>query len=128
MTLGAISTADLSQTVILNMSAGSAHALSAGQLLIDTTTANADHLVVGNTVHVRFALTGRTTLRIGGIYQANALVGSYLVSSAYFLRHFEAAAHTANTDVRRYVETELPRLHDGQKKVEALATKIGSGQ
>jgi predicted outer membrane protein len=51
-------------------------------------------------------------------------VGDY----RYFLRHFEAAAHTANTDVRRYVETELPRLHDGQKKVEALATKIGSGQ
>jgi putative ABC transport system permease protein len=89
VTLGAITTADLSQTVILNMSAGSASALDTAQLLIDTTTANADHLAVGDTVPVRFALTGRTTLRIGGIYQANALVGSYLVSATYFLRHYE---------------------------------------
>ena len=29
---------------------------------------------------MRFAYTGPTTIRIGGIYQANALIGSYLVS------------------------------------------------
>jgi len=89
VSLRAISTANLSQTVILNMSAGSADALASGQLLIDTTTANADHIVVGDRVPVRFALTGRTTLRIGGIYQANALVGSYLVSVAYFVQHYQ---------------------------------------
>ena len=38
----------------------------------------------------RFALTGPTTLRIGGIYQANALIGSYVVSSAFFLAHYPA--------------------------------------
>ena len=27
-------------------------------------------------------------LRIGGIYQANALIGSYLVSSAFFVAHY----------------------------------------
>ncbi len=27
-------------------------------------------------------------VRIGGVYQANALIGSYLVSDAYFLAHF----------------------------------------
>ena len=32
----------------------------------------------GDTVPVRFALTGRTTMRIGGIYQPNALAGKYL--------------------------------------------------
>ena len=28
-------------------------------------------------------------MRIGGIYQPNALVGKYLVSDAFFLRHFQ---------------------------------------
>ena len=27
-------------------------------------------------------------MRIGGIYQANALIGSYLVSAAFFLAHY----------------------------------------
>ena len=71
------------------MTSGSSRALAAGDLLIDTTTANSDHLVVGDTVPVRFALTGPTTMRIGGIYQPNALVGKYLVSDAFFLRHFQ---------------------------------------
>ena len=42
----------------------------------------------------------RPPLRIGGIYQANALIGSYLVSAGFFLAHFQhpasgraAAAH-----------------------------------
>ena len=41
-----------------------------GQLLVDTTTANYDHLSVGELVPVQFAMTGRSTMRIGGIYQA----------------------------------------------------------
>ena len=84
-----IGTKNLSQTVILNMTAGSSRALAAGDLLIDTNTANADHLSVGDTVPVRFALTGPTTMRIGGIFQPNALAGKYLVSDAFFLRHFQ---------------------------------------
>ncbi len=85
----AIGTQHIDQTVILNMTAGSTRALAAGDLLIDTTTANADHLLVGQRVPVKFALTGPTTMRIGGIYQPNALVGKYLVSQAFFLRHFQ---------------------------------------
>ena len=38
---------------------------------------------------MKFALTGPTTMRIGGIYLPNALVGKYLVSQAFFLRHFQ---------------------------------------
>ena len=34
------------------------------------------------------ALTGPAVLRVGGIYQANALIGSYLVSAGFFLAHF----------------------------------------
>ncbi len=84
-----LSTRNLSQTVILNMTAGSSRALTAGDLLIDTTTANSDHLSVGQTVPVKFALTGRSIMRIGGIYQPNALAGHYLVGQAFFLSHFQ---------------------------------------
>ena len=55
------------------MTAGSSAALTTGDLLVDTSTANSDHLTVGEKVPVKFALTGRTTMRIGGIYQPNAL-------------------------------------------------------
>ena len=85
----AIGTQHMNQTVILNMTSGTARALTAGNLLIDTTTANSDHLAVGDRVPVKFALTGPTTMRIGGIYQPNALVGKYLVSQAFFLSHFQ---------------------------------------
>jgi len=86
----AIGTKDLSQTVILNTTSGSGEpALSAGDLLVDTTTANSDHLTVGERVPVKFALTGPETMRIGGIYQPNALVGHFLVSQAFFVSHFQ---------------------------------------
>ncbi len=88
-TLRALSTLNLSQTVLLRMTAGSSSALAAGDLLIDTTTANNDHLAVGDRVPVRFALTGPAVLRIGGIYQPNALVTSYLVGEGFFLRHYQ---------------------------------------
>ena len=104
----------LSQTVILRMTAGSIRALAAGDLLIDTSTATADHLSVGGTVPVRFALTGRSVMRIGGIYRSNALIGSYVVSDAFYVSHFQDAypgAVLLNTDgspaVMRAVERAL---------------------
>ena len=74
--------------MILNMTEGSAAALAAGELLIDTTTASSKHLAVGDVVPVKFAKTGRSMLRIGGIFKANALLGSYLVGDGFFLTHF----------------------------------------
>jgi putative ABC transport system permease protein len=91
-TIAGVATTHLSDTVILNMASGSPAALDNGELLIDSTTATSKHLSVGNTVPVKFAATGTTTLRIGGIYQANALVGSYLVSSGLFLANFQHPA------------------------------------
>jgi putative ABC transport system permease protein len=87
-TLTGVSTRDLAATVILRMTAGSPAALGAGELLIDSTTAQTDHLAVGDTVPAKFAYTGPTTMRVGGIYQSNALIRSYLVSSGYFIAHF----------------------------------------
>lgn len=89
-TLTGVTTHNLADTVIVRMTAGSTAALGQGELLIDSTTATKDHLSVGDTVPLRFAYTGPTTIRIGGIYQANAVIQSYLVSSTYFLAHFRA--------------------------------------
>ncbi len=94
-TLTGVSTQHLADTVILRMTAGTSAALAQGELLIDSTIAKSKHLSVGDTVPVTFAQTGSSTLRIGGIYQANALIGSYLVSAGSFLPHFSNQAPAA---------------------------------
>jgi putative ABC transport system permease protein len=86
--LTGVTIAHLSDTVILRMTAGSTAALAKGELLIASATARSNHLIVGDTVPVKFALTGPATVRIGGIYQSNALIGSFLASSGFFLAHF----------------------------------------
>ena len=88
--LTAVSTDNLAATVNLRMTSGTSAALAQGELLIDSNTAQNKHLAVGDTVPARFALTGKTTLRIGGIFQTNALIGSYLVGSGYFVSHYTA--------------------------------------
>ncbi|HEY5252991.1 MAG TPA: FtsX-like permease family protein, partial [Acidimicrobiales bacterium] len=88
--LTAVSPTRLSQTVILRLSSGAgATALAAGQLLVDTTTAHSDNLVVGSRVPVQFALTGHSHLRVGGIFKPNALLGSFLVGDQFYRTHFD---------------------------------------
>src|SRR5262249_58158292 len=58
-------------------------------LLVDTTTANNDNLHVGSVVPVRFAQTGSTTMRIGGIFKPNPLVGSFVTGDGFFLSHYD---------------------------------------
>jgi putative ABC transport system permease protein len=111
--LKGVSTRGLSETVILRMTAGSAGALAAGDLLIDSTTAKSDHLSVGSTVPVKFALTGSSRMRIGGIYKANALIGSYVVSQAFYLTHYQdplPGAVLLKTDGSSVVERAVNRL------------------
>jgi putative ABC transport system permease protein len=108
--LAALATQTLADTVILRMTSGSPGALADGALLIDSTTAANKHLVTGDTVPVLFAKTGPTTLRIGGIYQSNALIGSYLVSAALFATHFYSptpAAVLLNTNGSTSVENAV---------------------
>ncbi|HEY0937381.1 MAG TPA: ABC transporter permease [Trebonia sp.] len=88
VTLTAVTTAQLADTAVLHLTAGRTSALSTGDLLIDTTTAAKNHLSVGDTVPVTFARTGPATLPVGGIYQTNSLVGSYLISAGRFTAHF----------------------------------------
>ncbi len=116
-TLTATSTKDLSKTVNLAMAEGTSGSLAAGQLLIDTTTASAKNLHVGNVVPVTFAETGRSTMRIGGVFKANALIGRYLVSDGFYRAH--------------YASTELPVAvllrTDGSPTAEAAVTHALSG-
>jgi putative ABC transport system permease protein len=87
--LVAASPANLGQTVNLHVTAGSGSpAMAAGELVIDTNTAAADGLHVGSVVPVKFAQTGATTMRIGGIFRPNPLIGSFVVGDGFFLRHF----------------------------------------
>ncbi len=110
--LGGISTHDLSATVILHMASGSTSALDKGELLVDSTTAKSDDLVVGENVPVRFALTGSSRLRIGGIFQSNALLGSFLVGASFFVSHYRnpsPAAVVLKTGGSAAVEREVSR-------------------
>ena len=80
--LAAASPTRLSQTVDLHITGGrGASAMAAGELLVDASTARADDLAVGSTVPVRFAQTGATTMRVGGVFKANPLVGSFIVTT-----------------------------------------------
>ncbi len=89
-TLVAATPANLSRTVTLHVTAGSgAPAMAAGKLLVDTTTASADNLHVGSLVPVKFAQTGASSMRIGGIYKPNPLVGSFVVGDGFFTTHFD---------------------------------------
>ncbi|MHB1089004.1 MAG: ABC transporter permease [Acidimicrobiales bacterium] len=90
--LTAISRQSLSRTIILRIDSGrGASTLSDGGVLISSTTANAKHLKVGDTIHVRFAKTGPTTLRVGAIFKPNAVLGSYVVGEGFFHAHFASS-------------------------------------
>jgi putative ABC transport system permease protein len=119
--LTAVGTQNLAGTVILRMTSGSPAALASGELLIDSITASNKHLAVGDPVPVRFAETGPTTLRVGGIFQANALIGSYLVSNAVFLAHFRSPTVDAvllKTDGSAGVESAVQHALAGYPNVQ----------
>src|SRR4029453_14774407 len=86
--LKAVSSRGLGSTIILRLVHGSAGSLARGDLLVDSTTANPAPLAIGDPVAVKFALTGPTTMRVGGIYQPNAAIGSYLIGDAFYRTHF----------------------------------------
>ena len=91
--VAAIDSASLSRTVTLRMVAGNGRAaLAAGEILVSSTTATSKHLALGDLLHVRFARTGATTVRVGGVFKPNALLGSYVVSEGFFATHYAPGA------------------------------------
>jgi putative ABC transport system permease protein len=140
-TLTAISTDRLPDTVILRMDAGAGGAaLAAGQLLIDANTATAKHLAVGSVVPVRFAQTGSSTMRIGGIFKPNALLGSYVVGDTYFLAHFDrplpvavllhtgestaASTHAVTAGLAAYPNLKIQTRAEFQKSQQAQVNQL----
>jgi putative ABC transport system permease protein len=108
--LKAVPTHDLADTVIVRMVRGSIDSLSHSRLLVDSATAATDHLVVGERVRVKFALSGSTTMRVGGIYQPNAAIGSYLIGKAFYQSHYAdptPAAVLLDTVGSQRVETSV---------------------
>jgi putative ABC transport system permease protein len=133
--LVALSTHDLADTVILRMKAGNSQSLAAGDLLVDSTTAHSDHLAVGDTVPVKFALTGASTMRIGGIFKANALIGSYLVSDAFYVSHYQNPLPSAvllntngSSSVQRAVEAAVTAYPTVQVQTRAQFEKAQTAQ
>jgi putative ABC transport system permease protein len=133
----AISPHDLGSTIILNMDSGSgAAALANHELLIDTTTANSDDLEVGSVVPVKFAETGTSTMRIGGIFKPNALLGSFLVGDGFFLSHFNdplpvavlLATTSGTTDVTAAVKAGLTAYPNIQVQTRAEFEKSQQAQ
>lgn len=83
-----VCTNHLRANVSLQMTAGtSTSALSRGELLIAATTARTRHLGVGSMVRLSFPSGPHAEVRVGGIYQPNALIRGYIVSDAFFRTH-----------------------------------------
>jgi putative ABC transport system permease protein len=108
--LTAVSPVNLAQNITLRMTSGSASSISSGELLIDTSTASSKHLAVGDHLAVKFAKTGTVNMLIGGIYKTNEVLGSYVISNAFYLSHFDQPvpeAVLARTDGRPGVEQAM---------------------
>jgi putative ABC transport system permease protein len=136
-TVTAVSPHHLADTVILRMDAGrGAQALAEQELLIDTTTANKDHLAVGSVVPVRFAETGSSTMRIGGIFKPNALLGSFLVGDDFFQSHFNEplpvavllSTTTGSPDITTAVKAGLKAYPNIQVQTRAQFEKAQQAQ
>jgi putative ABC transport system permease protein len=139
-TLTAISTRQLSETVILSMDKGlGEQALSAGELLIDSNTATTKHLSVGSVVPVKFAETGESKMRVGGIFQPNALLGNYVVGDGFFLSHFStslplavllqtndsgAAAKAVTGGLKAYPNLKIQTRAEFEKSQQAMVNQL----
>ena len=103
----------VAQTLRLTMLSGSADSLGPGQVLVDKQTAKDKHLHVGSALPVTFALTGPKQLSVGGVYDANAIAGKYLIGLSTYDANFRnrldivVAVKAASTDVLADVRTKL---------------------
>jgi putative ABC transport system permease protein len=112
------------ETLTLRMKSGDLAALARNELLINEKQAERRSWQVGQSVPVEFPATGRSTLRIGGIYADNQIAGSYLLSTAVFAKHYprsldlvvavkktpEAAASAVQAAVKRVAEEASPNV------------------
>lgn len=83
----ALTPGGLGTTIALKEVSGSVSRLGPGETLISEDVAGDRGLSVGSTVPVTWEDNSRETLRVTGVYEANELVGNYLVDDSA-ARHF----------------------------------------
>ena len=67
---------------------GSLDSLDRGDILLDEDAAKERGVKAGDSLDVEFARTGEKSLRVGGVYETNELIGPYLVSVRTFDANF----------------------------------------
>jgi putative ABC transport system permease protein len=84
-----VTPATVAQTLRLTMESGSAApALTNGQLVLNAKVAKDKHWHVGTQLLVTFALTGKKTLTVGGIFKDNPIAGNYLIGMPTYDKNF----------------------------------------
>ena len=69
----------VADTLRLDVTSGSADDIAKGSVLVSEKVADGHNWHVGSSVPVEFALTGRQSLRVQGIYAKNPIAGDYLI-------------------------------------------------
>jgi ABC-type antimicrobial peptide transport system permease subunit len=79
--LGAADAAGLEDTVSLTFTTGDVTGLEGRGILLDTGTSDDLGVGVGDELEVTFQGQGEQTLRVGGVFEPNQIVGGYLIST-----------------------------------------------
>ncbi len=78
----------LPQLMNIEMVTGSVDALARGEVLVTEQAAEDKDLAVGSEIPMTFLRTGTQQFRVGGTYERNELLGSYLVSTDVFHENY----------------------------------------
>ena len=78
----------LPQLMNIEMVSGSVDALARGEVLVTEQAAEDKDLAVGSEIPMTFLRTGTQRFRVGGTYERNELLGSYLVSTEVYSDNF----------------------------------------
>jgi len=93
--LSAVDPAAAPRAITIAMRSGTETSLADGDVLVDTTTAAAEHLSVGQTLPMGFDRTGTQHMRIGGTYEPSSLLGSYVISTSTYGANYATVADEA---------------------------------
>ncbi len=86
--LSGMDPATLPQTMKVTVVQGSLDAIASGAILVEEDEAKKQGYTMGGPVDVEFGRTGKKQLTLGGIYERNDLLGTYLVSIPTFDANF----------------------------------------
>ncbi|MEA2704871.1 MAG: putative transport system permease protein, partial [Actinomycetota bacterium] len=78
----------LPQLMNIEIVSGTAGALGRGEVLVEEQAAKDKDLVVGGEIPMTFLRTGTQRFKVGGTFQKNQLLGSYLMSTDVFFANY----------------------------------------